>query len=75
MADQHEVLRAIAWIRDLSPPPDDPRRDRLQRLFDLEDRGILSDVSVRVWGKAVRASGNGAPEGTGISDRVAEFYR
>jgi hypothetical protein len=75
VADSHHRPRAIAWTRDLSPPPEDPRRDALTRLLDLEDRGILSDVSVGLWGKAVLASGNGASDHTGIRDRVAEFYR
>jgi hypothetical protein len=65
----------VVWTRDLSPPPDDPRRDVFARLQDLEDQGALADVSVRVWGKAVLASGNGAPEDTEITGRIAEFYR
>jgi hypothetical protein len=44
-------LRVEVWVRDPSPPPDDPRRSVVSRLRTLERRGIVDRVSVRVWGR------------------------
>jgi hypothetical protein len=61
-------------MRDLSPPPDDPRSSVLSRLREFEDAGIVDDVSVRVWGKSVIASSDSNEEsGHPIQQRIADF--
>lgn len=69
-------LRVEVWMRDLTPPPEDPRRSILARLRDLEAAGRVDAVSVNVWGRSVLAPENGHPEGDGpVRKRIAEFRR
>ena len=51
-----EDLRVEVWMRDLSPPPGDPRKNVLSRLRAFEAEGFVDEVSVRVWGKNVTVS-------------------
>lgn len=54
--DDHDPdggLRVELWTRDLSPPPDGPRRAVVSRLRELEHREVVDEVAVRVWGKYV----------------------
>lgn len=61
-------------MRDLSPPPDDPRKKVLSRLRAFEAEGVVDEVSVRVWGKNVSVSRDEADEDrTIIRERVSEF--
>lgn len=67
-------VRVVVWMRELSPPPDDPRRAVLSRLRGFESDGLVDDVSVRVWGKHVSARDDGADEsGSSVRRHVAEF--
>lgn len=69
-----EDLRVEVWMRDLSPPPDDPRTNVLTRLRAFEAEGFVDEVSVRVWGKNVTVSRKGADGGSAvIRERVSEF--
>jgi len=62
------------WMRDLAPPPGDPRTSVLSRLREIEAEGFVDEVSVRVWGKRVSASQEGADDGNKvIRERVSEF--
>ncbi|MEF8778011.1 MAG: HTH domain-containing protein [Natronomonas sp.] len=71
-----ERLRAVVWLRDPSPPPDDPRRAVLSRLRELDSTGDLSDVSVQIWGKSVAASGTKIRDtDRPVRKRVADFRR
>lgn len=61
-------------MRELSPPPDDPRRSVLSRPRELEADGVVDDVSVRVWGRTVSPSENGnGRNDRPIRERVYEF--
>lgn len=69
-----EDIRVEVWMRDLSPPPGDPRKNVLSRLRAFEAEGVVGEVSVRVWGKNLTVSREGADEGsTVIRERVSEF--
>ncbi|WP_136591557.1 HTH domain-containing protein [Salinigranum halophilum] len=71
-----EDLRVEVWMRDLSPPPGDPRKNVLSRLRAFEAEGFVDEVSVRVWGKNVTVSREEDDEGrTVIRERVSEFQR
>jgi len=37
-------VRVVVWTRDLSQPPDDPRRSVLARLRDLDAAGLVDEV-------------------------------
>jgi hypothetical protein len=76
MSDQQsaEPLRVVVWMRELSPPPEDPRETVLARLRELETAGQVDEVSVRVWGKSVpvpEESGDGPR--SPVQRRVATF--
>jgi hypothetical protein len=69
-----EGLCVEVWMRELSPPPDDPRTAVLSRLREFESDGLVDDVSVRVWGKHVPARDGAADEGgSSVRRRVADF--
>jgi len=67
-------LRVEVWMRDASPPADDPRATVLERLREFESRGVVDDLSVRVWGEYV-APPDAEPDGTEppARERVAAF--
>lgn len=68
--------RVVVWVRELAVPPGDPRATVLSRLRELESRGLVADVSVRVWGTAIDASvADGGEYDQPVRSRVAEFYR
>lgn len=69
-------LRVVVWMRDLSPPPGDPRAEVLSRLHELEAAGIVDDVSVRIWGKDIAASNDVAnDDGRLVRERIANFQK
>jgi len=64
------------WVRELAVPPGDPRATVLSRLRELESRGLVADVSVRVWGTAIDASvADGGEYDQPVRSSVAAFYR
>lgn len=68
--------RVVVWVRELAVPPGDPRAAVLSRLRELESRGLVDDVSVRVWGTAVDASvADGGEYDQPVRSCVAAFYR
>lgn len=68
------TVRVEAWMRDVSPPPGDPRRTVLSRLRELEAAGVVDEVRVRVWGRSVpTSSDDGDPSASPAYDRIVEF--
>jgi len=74
--DPGTELRVEVWMRDAAPPADDPRTAVLDRLRELGSRGVVEDLSVRVWGEHVAAP-DGEPDGTDppARERIAAFQR
>lgn len=76
-APENRPTRVVVWHRDLTVPPEDPRRDVIRRLRDLGAAGHLDEVTVRTWGKSVPCDdidddGAGS-ERSDVPDRIAEF--
>jgi hypothetical protein len=68
--------RVVVWVRELSAPPGDPREAVLSRLGELESRGRVADVSLRVWGTTVDAAvADGGEYEQPVRSCVAEFHR
>ncbi|CCQ36015.1 uncharacterized protein Nmlp_1827 [Natronomonas moolapensis 8.8.11] len=68
--------RVVVWVRELSVPPGDPREAVLSRLGELESRGLVADVSLRVWGATVDAAVvDGGEFEQPVRSCVAEFHR
>jgi hypothetical protein len=67
---------AELWIRSYAPVGGGESQDEtLARLRDLEASGRFDDVTVRLWGKRVGVSTNGAltESGSTVRERVAAF--
>ncbi|MEF8775292.1 MAG: HTH domain-containing protein [Haloarculaceae archaeon] len=76
-APESRPTRVVVWHRSSAMPPEDPRRDVLRRLRDLEAAGQLDEVTVRTWGKSVPCDeideDRAGLERSDVANRIADF--
>lgn len=74
--DEYDEVEAELWIRSFAPVGGDDRQAAaIERLQELNEDDRLADLTVRMWGKAMRRSSPAAytEEGAAVFDRVDEF--
>lgn len=76
--DDVEEQRVELYVRSLAPcGTNDEQNAIVERLLDLERRGVVADVDLVVWGNAVCMDGASAQVGVGarVADRIRSFQR
>ena len=76
--DESTSRNVELYVRSLAPCETRNEQDAIvERLQDLEQRGVVDDVDLTVWGNAVCLDGATAQVGTGsqVAERIREFYR